>query len=94
MSAATDRAANVASRPSCRDDLHRAADTHFLPNHFIEQYFAGRKVVNQLKLEFGRDIVVTVLLKNLDGSDKVYRASVDNIDNHIPEKYSESDLLN
>ncbi len=64
-----------------------------LPNHFVEQYFAARKVVNQLKLEFGRDIVVTVLLKNLDGSDKVYRASVDNIDNHIPEKYSESDLF-
>lgn len=64
-----------------------------LPGHFIEQYFAARKVVNQLKLDFGRDIVVTVLLKNLDGSDKVYRASVDNIDNHIPEKYSESDLL-
>ena len=36
---------------------------------------------------------MTVLLKNLDGSDKVYRASVDNIDNHIPEKYSESDLF-
>lgn len=64
-----------------------------LPNHFIEQYFAARKAVNQLKLDFGRDIVVTLLLKNLDGSNKVYRASVDNIDNHIPEKYSESDLL-
>lgn len=64
-----------------------------LPEHFIEQYFAARNVVNQLKLDFGRDIVVTVLLKNLDGSDKVYRASVDNIDHHIPEKYSESDLL-
>jgi len=64
-----------------------------LPEHFIEQYFAARNVVNQLKVDFGKDIVVTVLLKNLDGSDKVYRASVDKIDNHIPEKYSESDLI-
>jgi predicted ABC-type ATPase len=30
-----------------------------LPEHFIEQYFAARKVVNQLKEDFGKDIVVT-----------------------------------
>ncbi len=64
-----------------------------LPEHFIEQYFQARKVVNQLKSDFGKEIVVTVLLKNLDGSDKVYKANVDNIDHHIPEKYSENDLL-
>lgn len=64
-----------------------------LPEHFIQQYFAARNVVNQLKVDFGKEIVVTVLLKNLDGSDKVYKANVDNIDNHIPEKYSEDDLL-
>lgn len=64
-----------------------------LPRHFIEQYFQARKVVNQLKLDFGKEIVVTVLLKNLDGSDKVYKANVDNIDHHIPEKYAENDLL-
>ena len=29
----------------------------------------------------------------LDGSDNVYKANVDKIDNHIPEKYTESDLL-
>ena len=63
-----------------------------LPEHFIEQYFAARKVVNQLKEDFDKDIVVTLLLKNLDGSDKVYKANVDKIDNHIPEKYSEKDL--
>lgn len=64
-----------------------------LPEHFIEQYFQARKVVNQLKSDFGKEIVVTVLLKNLDGSDNVYKANVDNIDHHIPEKYSENDLL-
>jgi len=64
-----------------------------LPEHFIGQYFAARKVVNQLKIDFGKEIVVSVILKNLDGSDKVYKANVDNIDNHIPEKHSESDLL-
>ncbi len=42
---------------------------------------------------FDKGIVVTVLLENLDGSDKVYRANVDKIGSHIPEKYAESDLL-
>ncbi len=64
-----------------------------LPEHFIEQYFAARKAVNQLKIDFGKDIRVDLLLKNLDGSDKVYKANVDQIDNHIPEKYTEEDLI-
>ncbi len=64
-----------------------------LPEHFIAQYFAARKVVNQLKIDFGKEIRVDLLLKNLDGSDKVYKANVDQIDNHIPEKYTEEDLV-
>lgn len=64
-----------------------------LPEHFIAQYFAARKVVNQLKKDFGKEIQVDLLLKNLDGSDKVYKANVDQIDNHIPEKYTEEDLI-
>lgn len=61
--------------------------------HFIEQYFAAREVVNRLKKKFGKDIRVDLLLKNLDGSDKVYKANVDQIDNHIPEKYSKTELV-
>ena len=64
-----------------------------LSKHFIEQYFAARKVVNQLKIDFGKDLRVDLLLKNLDASDKMYKANVDQIDNHIPEKYTEEDLI-
>lgn len=64
-----------------------------LAEHFIEQYFASRNVVNRLKDEFGKDISVDLLLKNLDGSDKVYKANVERIDSHIPEKYTEEDLV-
>lgn len=64
-----------------------------LPEHFINQYFSARKVVNQLKKDFGKDIQVDLLLKNLDGSDRIYKANVDQIDNHIPEKYKEEDLV-
>ena len=63
-----------------------------LQEHFIEQYFAAREVVNRLKQEFGKKIRVDLLLKNLDGSDKVYKANIDQIDNHVPEKYEKSDL--
>ena len=64
-----------------------------LPQHFVEQYFSARRVVNQLKEDFGKDIHVDLLLKNRDNSDKVYRDNIDNIDNHIPEKYSEQEVI-
>ena len=60
--------------------------------NFIEQYFAARTVVNALKSDFGKEIQVDLLRKNVDGSDKFYKANVDQIDNHIPEKYTEDDL--
>lgn len=62
------------------------------PETFIEQYFAAREVVNRLKKELGKDITVDLLLKNNDNSQRMYRAGVDQIDNHIPEKYSRSDV--
>lgn len=62
------------------------------PEHFIEQYFAARDVVNRLKLEFGKDVRVDLLLKNNDNSRRLYQAGVDQIDNHIPEKYNRADV--
>jgi hypothetical protein len=62
------------------------------PKHFIEQYFAARKVVNRLKTTFGSDVKVDLLLKNTDNTHKLYKAGVDQIDNHIPEKYTPADL--
>lgn len=58
------------------------------PAHFIEQYFKARAVVNHLKLEFGKKLSVDLLLKNIDGSNQVYKANVDSIDSHIPERYT------
>lgn len=57
------------------------------PETFIRQYFEARQVVNRLKLEFGRAIQVDLLLKNNDGSHRAYEANIDQIDNHVPEKY-------
>ncbi len=59
---------------------------------FIDQYFGAREVVNRLKLEFGKQIHVDLLLKNNDNSDRIYKANVDKIDYHVPEKYTPATL--
>ena len=65
---------------------------HIKRETFIDQYFAARNVVNQLKTAFGSDIRVDLLLKNTDNSHKLYKAGIDQIDNHVPEKYTPADL--
>lgn len=65
-----------------------AEGRRILPEHFIDQYFAARDVVNALKLEFGKDVHVDLLLKHIDNSSRLYKAGVDKIDYHIPENYS------
>ncbi len=59
---------------------------------FIDQYFSARDVVNALKRKFGKDLKVDLLMKNLDNSRRWFKAGVDQIDNHIPERYSRDDL--
>ena len=63
-----------------------------LLEHFIEQYFEARKSVNMLKTQFGKDISVDLLLQNSDNSRKLYKANIDQIDNHVPEKYTPAAL--
>jgi predicted ABC-type ATPase len=62
------------------------------PETFVEQYFAARDVVNRLKREFGNKISVDLLQKNNDNSHRLYQAGVEQIDHHIPEKYSRADV--
>lgn len=70
-----------------------AAEGRRIPKgHFISQYFAARDVVNRLKREFGKSIRVDLLLKNNDNSNRMYRAGADQIDYHIPEKYTAADI--
>lgn len=62
------------------------------PERFIEQYFAAREVVNRLKVEFGSRIAVDLLVKPHDLATRLYRAGIDKIDYHVPEKYTRVDL--
>jgi len=65
---------------------------HIPPEQFIQQYFAARKVVNSLKKVFGGNIRVDLLLKNNDNSNRLFKAGIDVIDNHVPEKYTRAAL--
>lgn len=60
---------------------------------FVNQYFGARDVVNKIKANFGKDVSVDLLLKNIDNTNKFYRAGVDSIDHYIPEKYSRKDVV-
>jgi UDP-N-acetylglucosamine kinase len=62
------------------------------PETFVDQYFAARKVVDELKVKFAQAIKIDLLLKNLDGSRRQYCANVDRIQNYVPEKYSREDV--
>jgi UDP-N-acetylglucosamine kinase len=61
---------------------------------FITQFFGARQVVNRLKSDFKREIMVDLLLKNNDNSNRLYKANIEKIENHIPEKYTPEDIAN
>lgn len=63
------------------------------PEHFVKQYFEARQVVETLKKKFGQELKVDLLIKNIDGSGKVYKANVDQIASHCPEKYTYEQVL-
>lgn len=62
------------------------------PERFIDQYFAARDVVNTLKREFGPKIQVDLLLKPNDDAVKLVRVGIDEIDAHVPERFSKAEL--
>lgn len=58
------------------------------PDHFIEQYFGAKDVVNALKEKFGGLIKVDLLVKANDNSHLRYKANIDRIEHYIPELYT------
>ncbi|WP_226703422.1 zeta toxin family protein [Microbulbifer elongatus] len=60
---------------------------------FIEQYFNAKDTVNRIKQEFGKKIIVELLHKKEDFSPKSTKFNIDQIDNHIGEKYTRAGLL-
>ena len=69
-----------------------AEGRRILPEHFVQQYFGARDVVNRLKRELGKELHVDLLMKNNDNSHRFYMAGVDQIDFHIPERVTRAEL--
>jgi UDP-N-acetylglucosamine kinase len=65
---------------------------HIPPDRFIDQYFAARDVVNRLKREFGDRITVDLMLKPNDEAGKLARIGIDQIDSHVPERFTRAEL--
>ncbi len=61
-------------------------------DRFIEQYFAARDTVNNLKKKFDGDIKVDLLLQDRNNQQRLYKANIDFIDNHVDEKYTPAAL--
>ncbi len=59
---------------------------------FIKQFFAARKVVNDLKQELGSKVEIWLIEKNFQNSTEKVRINVDNIDSHIQQSYDQETL--
>ena len=62
------------------------------PKDFVDQYFRARENANRLKEIFASNVRLDLLLKNVDGTNKLCKIGVDKIDNHIPEEYTRQDI--
>lgn len=58
------------------------------PERFVEQFFAAHNVVNELKVKFGTEVVIDVILKDIDGKDRRYMANVSDLNVAVPLNYS------
>ena len=63
-----------------------------LPNTFIDQFFASQNVIKELKLKFGSQIKVDLLVKNNKGRTRFYHDNVQAIEHHLDEKFTREDL--
>lgn len=62
------------------------------PDRFIEQFFAAHSVVNELKVKFGSDVAIDVILKDIEGNNRRYLANVADLKAAVPLTYSPDQL--
>lgn len=62
------------------------------PEVFVEQFISSQTVVDKLKKEFGKEVKVELLIKNIDGSQKSYYSNVLTISQYLKEPYSREEI--
>ncbi|MBD1567976.1 zeta toxin family protein [Aliivibrio sp. S10_S31] len=64
------------------------------PEHFVTQYFGAQEVIEKLKLEFGKNIKIDVLLKDNDGKTKNHYSNVDSVIPYLKPRMHRDDVEN
>jgi len=63
------------------------------PEDFASKFCASQAVVNQMKAEFGGDITLSLVVKDLDdAANRFYHKSIRRIEDHIPERYNAEEI--
>lgn len=71
----------------------RAEGRRVRAEDFASKFYAAQVVVNKIKAEFGDRVTLALVQKNLTGGDRFYQRSVDRIDDHIAERYTDEQIL-
>lgn len=64
-----------------------------LPTTFIDQFLNSQEVVRQVKAKYGAVIKIDLLIKNNDGSTRIYHDNITDVQHHIKKKYSRTELI-
>ncbi|EHR7287212.1 TPA: zeta toxin family protein [Vibrio parahaemolyticus] len=59
-----------------------------LPEHFVEQFFGSQSVIEALKEKFGRKIQVDLLMKDNDGSTRMYHSNISSLKPYLKPNYT------
>ena len=70
-----------------------AEGRHIRKEDFAEKFCAPRRVADKMKAKFEKDVTLTLICKDIDNTNKFFKASIERIGDHIPEKYSEEEIL-
>lgn len=63
------------------------------PDRFVEQFFGAHNVVNELKVKFGAQIQIDVIVKDIDGKNRRYMANVSDLKVAVPIPYSYEQIM-
>lgn len=63
-----------------------------LPKTFIDQFFGSQEVIRELKVRFGNQIEVDLLVKNNVGKTRFYHDNIQAVEYHIGEKFTREEL--
>lgn len=61
---------------------------------FIDAFFQAKDNVNKIKVEFGRDIMLTLIIKDFENKVEKTQLNIDKVDNYLKIRYNKTELYN